>query len=112
AVGLKARARATVAQQLLTSGASVEPQSASERATLVREIARALRLVETEWTHFGYGERLDLTDGDSARRSFELAAEDFRKRSEASSASTIPAHAVVTLIVCTRREMLGVSALD
>jgi hypothetical protein len=112
ALGLSAQARQAVAQQLLVSGVSADPVSAADRAHLVRELAKALRSNETAWTHFGYGEKTDLNDEGEAARSYQLAVDDFRKRSEPPSTSPDAGFVVATLVLCTRRRLRGVSALN
>jgi hypothetical protein len=112
AVGMRASARQTVAQQLILAGAQADPTSAAERTQLVRELSKAVRGLEPEWTHFGYGERLDLADESAAQRSYQLAVDDFSKRSADSSLSGESTYTVMTLVLCTRRQLRGVSALD
>ncbi len=112
AIGMHATARQLVSQQLILSGAQADPADAPERAKLVRELAKAVRGLESEWTHFGYGERLDLADDAAAQRSYQLAVEDFGRRSGEASISGESTYAVMTLVLCTRRQLRGVSALD
>ncbi len=112
ALGLRSGVQSQIAQALQLAGTSPEPVTAAERSVLVRELATALRSVETSWTHFGYGERLDLPDEAAAARSYQLAVEDFKARSRDGSASGESAHVVSTLVLCTRRQLHGVSALD
>lgn len=112
AVGMHASARQLVAQQLLIAGVQADPSTAPERTQLVRELAKAVRGLESEWTHFGYGERLDLPDELAAQRSYQLAVDDFGKRSADASLSGESAYVVLTLVLCTRRQLRGVSALD
>lgn len=111
AVGMHATARQLVAQQLLIAGVQADPTTAPERTQLVRELARAVRGLETEWTHFGYGERLDLADELAAQKSYQLAVEDFGRRSAQPGAGD-STYVVMTLVLCTRRQLRGVSALD
>ncbi|MBK7863094.1 MAG: hypothetical protein IPJ65_31690 [Archangiaceae bacterium] len=112
ALGMHAGARQLVAQQLLIAGAQADPVSAAERTRLVRELAKAVRGLESEWVYFGYGERLDLADEPAAQRSYQLAVEDFGKRSAEPSATGESGYAVLTLVLCMRRQLRGVSALD
>jgi hypothetical protein len=112
AVGVQASAREAVAQQLLLNGVSTAPSSAADRAHLVRELAKALRGSEPAWSHFGYGERTDLLDEGSAARSYQLAVDDFRQRSDQGSLSGDAAFVVATLVLCTRRQLRGVSSLS
>ena len=112
AVGMHADARQEVAQQLILAGVQADPVSAPERAQLVRELARAMRGLEAKWTHFGYGERLDLADDASAQQSYQRAVEDFSHRSTEPSLSGESTYVVLTLILCTRRQLRGVSSLD
>ena len=112
AVGMHASARQLVAQQLLVTGVQADPATAAERTQLVRELSKSVRGLETEWTHFGYGERLDLPDQAAAQQSYERAVEDFGKRSADPSLSGEAAYVVMTLVLCTRRQLRGVSALD
>jgi len=112
AVGMHATARQLVAQQLILAGAQADPADAPERARLVRELAKAVRGLESEWTHFGYGERLDLADELAAQKSYQLAVEDFGRRSAEVSTSGESTYVVMTLVLCTRRQLRGVSALD
>ncbi len=111
AVGMHATARQLVAQQLILAGVQADPATAPERAQLVRELSKAVRGLETEWTHFGYGERLDLADELAAQQSYQRAVEDFGRRS-AEPGSGESAYVVMTLVLCTRRQLRGVSALD
>jgi hypothetical protein len=112
AIGVNASAREAVAQQLLLNGVSTAPSSAADRTHLVRELAKALRGSETAWSHFGYGERLDLFDEGSAARSYQLAVDDFRQRSDQGSISGDASFVVATLVLCTRRQLRGVSSLS
>jgi hypothetical protein len=112
AVGMHGTARPLVAQQLILAGVQADPVSAADRAQLVRELTKALRGLESEWTHFGYGERLDLADEAAAQRSYQLAVDDFTRRSGDPSISGESAYVVLTLVLCTRRQLRGVSALD
>ena len=111
AVGMHATARQLVAQQLLIAGVQADPANATERTQLVRELAKAVRGLETEWTHFGYGERLDLADELAAQKSYQLAVEDFGRRS-AQPGTGDSTYVVMTLVLCARRQLRGVSALD
>lgn len=111
AVGMHATARQLVAQQLILAGVQADPSTAPERAQLVRELSKAVRGLETEWTHFGYGERLDLADELAAQQSYQRAVEDFGRRS-AEPGSGESSYVVMTLVLCTRRQLRGVSALD
>jgi hypothetical protein len=112
AIGVHASAREAVSQQLTLNGVAAAPSSAADRAHLVRELAKALRGSATAWSHFGYGERLDLFDEGSAARSYQLAVDDFRQRSDQGSLSGDASFVVATLVLCTRRQLRGVSSLE
>lgn len=112
ALGLRAQARQVVAQNLILAGVNADPATAPERAQLVREAAKALRTLEPEWSQFGYGERLDLGTEAAAQQSYQLAVDDFARRSADGSFSGEAGYEVVTLVLCTRRQLRGVSALD
>ncbi|MBL8955329.1 MAG: DUF1517 domain-containing protein [Myxococcaceae bacterium] len=112
AVGMHATARQLVSQSLLIAGAQADPTDAPERAKLVRELAKAVRGLDSEWVQFGYGERTDLADDAAAQSSYQKAVEDFGRRSAEPSTSGEAAYVVMTLVLCTRRQLRGVSALD
>ena len=114
ALGLDPLARGLVEQQLQALGVELVPQTPESRGKLVREAARALLQVQASWKQFGYGEKPGLAELLVAQTSYRAASEDFRARAY-SVGTTAPAHGglvVVTLLICSRRPLLGVSRLD
>lgn len=81
----------------------------AQRVALVQRVAHALAGLEAAWQHFGYGEK-DLADLSAAQQSYGAALADFRARS-AQAAAPGPL-CVVTLVLCTRGQRLGVDRLD
>ena len=114
ALALEPQAREIVEQQLSQLGISSVPNSPPTRGQLVRETARALLMVQPSWRQFGYGEKPGMPDLATAESSYRSASEDFRGRALAvgATASSNNGLVVVTLLVCCRRPLLGVSRLD
>ena len=114
ALALEPQAREIVEQQLSQLGISSVPTTPEARGRLVREAARALLTVQPSWRQFGYGEKSGIPDLGAAENSYRSASEDFRGRatSVGSTASGDSGLVVVTLLVCCRRSLLGVSRLD
>lgn len=113
ALALDPPARQVVDDALAQAGASLVPTTPEARGRLVREAARALLGVQPSWRQFGYGEKPGIPDLASAESSYRAASEDFRGRSTSVGATADGAGlVVVTLLVCSRRALLGVSRLD
>lgn len=114
ALGLEPQARAVVEQQLAQLRISSVPTSPETRGLLVREAARALLTVQPSWKQFGYGEKPGLPDLGSAEVSYRAASDDFRARAQSVGATASPDSGLVlvTLLICSRRGLLGVSRLD
>ncbi len=114
ALGLEPQARDVVEQQLAQQGISPVPTSPENRGRLVREAARALLTVQPSWRQFGYGEKPGLADLAAAEGSYRAASDDFRARASSVGATAPPTGGlvVVTLLVCSRRPLIGVSRLD
>ncbi|MBS1151352.1 MAG: putative glycine rich rane protein [Myxococcaceae bacterium] len=91
ALALEPQARGVVEQQLSQLGISSVPNTPDARGRLVREVARALLTVQPSWRQFGYGEK-PVSVGATATPGSGLV--------------------VVTLLICCRRTLLGVSRLD
>lgn len=113
ALALEPSVRPGLEQQLAQAGIDLVPTSPDGRGRLVREAARALLTVQPSWRQFGYGEKPGIADLGTAESSYRSASEDFRTR----SGSVFPTSdgsglAVVTLLICSRRPLLGVSRLD
>lgn len=93
--------------------ALAEPPSTTDgvahRVALVQRLVHALAGLEGAWQHFGYGEK-DLVDLAAAQQSYAAALADFRARA-AQPAAAGPL-CVVTLVLCTRGQRLGVDRLD
>ena len=111
ALGVEPKARGVVEQQLAQLGISAVPTTPETRGQLVREAARALLTVQPGWRQFGYGEKPGLADLPAAEARYRAASEDFRARATSVSASD-QGLVVVTLLVCSRRGLIGVSRLD
>jgi uncharacterized membrane protein len=114
ALALEPSARPTVEQQLAQLSVSFEPTTAELRGRLVRETARAMLTVQPAWRQFGYGEKSNLPDLSSAEASYRAAAEDFRSRAQSvgTTSNGEGGLVVLTLLVCSRRALLGVDGLD
>lgn len=114
ALALEPQAREVVEQQLAQLGISSVPTTPQARGQLVREAARALLTVQPSWRQFGYGEKHGIADLQNAESSYRTASDDFRRRavSVGATASTGAGLVVVTLLICCRRPLLGVSRLD
>jgi len=114
ALALEPQARGVVEQQLSQLGISSVPNTPDARGRLVREVARALLTVQPSWRQFGYGEKPALADLATAESSYRSASEDFRARAVSVGATATPGSGlvVVTLLICCRRTLLGVSRLD
>lgn len=112
ALGMPTEVMGRVEQQLLAEGTVVVPVTAAERAALVRVVAARLKSAAPSWSHFGYGEHLDLSELSAAERSFRLASDDFRGRAANGSTPGSGTLRVVTLIVCATRQARGVARLD
>jgi uncharacterized membrane protein len=111
ALGLEPQARAVVEEQLAQLAVDPVPATPETRGRLVREVSRALLTVQPSWKQFGYGEKPGLTDLPSAESSYRSASDDFRAR----AAQVNPAASglvVVTLLICSKRGLIGVSRLD
>jgi uncharacterized membrane protein len=114
ALALEPQAREIVEQQLSQLGISPVPTTPQTRGRLVREAARALLTVQPSWRQFGYGEKPAITDLASAESAYRAASEDFRSRAVTAGATATGTHGlvVVTLLICCRRALLGVTRLD
>ena len=113
ALALEPQAREVVEQQLAQLGISNVPNSPEGRGQLVREAARALLTVTPSWRQFGYGEKPGMGALAAAESSYRTASEDFRGRALSVGATSPDAGlVVVTLLICCRRSLLGVSRLD
>ena len=113
AIALTTDAAHRLEQQMLAEGIVLAPVTPAERAALVRTLSGRLRTVAMEWTHFGYGEHLDLADITAAERSYRLASEDFRFRGlNPPNSPLLPGYRVVALVLCSTRQLAGVSRLD
>jgi uncharacterized membrane protein len=114
ALAIEPQAREVVEQQLSQLGISPVPTTTETRARLVSEAARALLTVQPSWRQFGYGEKPGLADLAAAESSYRTASEDFRQRavSVGATATAGSGLVVVTLLVCSRRALMGASRLD
>ena len=114
ALGIEPQAREVVEQQLAQLGISTVPTNPETRGRLVREAARGLLTVQPSWRQFGYGEKPNLADLAAAETSYRAASDDFRSRAIAVTANATGGGelVVVTLLICSRRSLLGVSRLD
>lgn len=81
----------------------------AHRVALVQRLVHALAGLEGAWQHFGYGEK-DLGELAAAQQSYAAALADFRARAAVPAAAG--ALCVVTLVLCTRGQRLGVDRLD
>lgn len=114
AIGLEPGARALIDAHLAQMNVNPVPTDPIGRQALAVETARALLQVQPSWRWFGYGEKPAMSVLQDAEKSYRSASDDFRTRASTVMAAdpNAPQFVVATILVCSRRHYVGVSALN